>query len=47
MYFINLKTDDVFYLQLLLVNKKNCISYKNLIIVFVQIENVEKKIIEL
>ena len=46
MYFINSKINDVFYFRLLFANKKNYISYKNLIIVFVQIKNVEKKIIE-
>ena len=42
MYFINSKVNEIFYLKLLLVNKKNCTSFKNLKIIFIQNENVNK-----
>ena len=44
MYFMNFKSDDVFYLRLLLVNRKKCTSFDDLKIVNVQIEktSVEK-----
>ena len=35
----------MFYLKLLFINKKNCISFENLKIVFIQIQNVKKVII--
>ena len=45
MYFMNSKANEMFYLKLLLVNKKDCISFENLKIVFIQIENVDKMIV--
>ena len=42
MYFINSKTNEIFYFKLLFVNKRNCTSFENLKIVFIQIQNVEK-----
>ena len=45
MYFINSKTNKMFYFKLLFVNKKNCTSFENLKIVFIQIQNVEKIIV--
>ena len=41
---MNFKSDDVFYLRLLLVNRKKCTSFDDLKIVNVQIEktSVEK-----
>ena len=38
MYFMSFKFDDVFYLRLLLVNKKRYISFDDIRIVNVQIE---------
>ena len=43
-YFMSLKIDDVFYLRLLLFNKKRCTSFENLRTIFIQIENVEKSV---
>ena len=39
MYFMNFKLNDVFYLRLLLVNRKKCTFFDDLKIVNVQIEN--------
>ena len=44
MYFMNLKIDEIFYLRLLLFNRKRCTSFENLRTIFVQIENVEKNV---
>ena len=38
MYFMNFKLDDVFYLRLLLVNRKKCIFFDDIRIVDVQVE---------
>ena len=38
MYFMSPKSDDVFYLRLLLANRKGCISFDDLRTVNVQIE---------
>ena len=38
MYFMSFKSDDVFYLRLLLVNRKRCISFDDIRIVDVQVE---------
>ena len=43
-YFMSFKIDDVFYLRLLLFNKKKCTSFENLRTIFIQIENVEKSV---
>ena len=43
-YFMNFKIDDVFYLRLLLFNRKRYTSFENLRTIFVQIENVEKNV---
>ena len=46
MYFINFKFDEIFYLRLLLNHVKKIISFENLKIVNVQIENVVNEMIE-
>ena len=45
MYFISSKTNEMFYFKLLFINKKDCISFENLKIVLIQIENIEKMIV--
>ena len=43
-YFISFKIDDVFYLRLLLFNRKKCTSFENLRTIFVQIESAKKSV---
>ena len=46
MYFMNFKIDTIFYIRLLFFNRKRCTSFEKFRIVFVQIENVKKNLIE-
>ena len=47
MFFIKSKIKKMFYFRLLFTNRKKCIFFNDLKIVFVQIENVELNIIQL
>ena len=45
MYFMSSKVNKMFYFKLLFVNKRNCTSFENLKIVFIQIKNVNEVIV--
>ena len=45
MYFMNFKCDDIFYMRLLLANRKKVTSFDDLKIIEVQMKNSEKSII--
>ena len=46
MYFMNLKADEIFYLRVLLCNRKRIISFENIRTVDVQIEDAENEVMK-